>query len=85
MKADYRKYTLNFKAPSGTSRGVLTQKETWFLILKDKSSLRLAVKFFLACWGPDQPGVGPGNAVGARGLPHICIYIYIDIKIFTQV
>lgn len=37
MKADYKKYTLNFKAPSGTSRGVLTQKETWFLILKDKS------------------------------------------------
>ncbi|MHA6280227.1 o-succinylbenzoate synthase [Salinimicrobium sp. CAU 1759] len=34
MKASYSKYILNFKRPSGTSRGVLTQKETWFLILK---------------------------------------------------
>ena len=34
MKASYSKYILNFKRPSGTSRGVLTQKETWFIILK---------------------------------------------------
>ncbi|PCJ94113.1 MAG: o-succinylbenzoate synthase [Flavobacteriaceae bacterium] len=33
MKACYKKYILNFKAPSGTSRGVLTTKETWFLII----------------------------------------------------
>ncbi len=33
MKATYKKYILNFKRPSGTSRGVLTQKETWFLLL----------------------------------------------------
>ncbi len=31
--ASYKKYILDFKRPSGTSRGVLTQKETWFLIL----------------------------------------------------
>lgn len=36
MQANYHKYILNFKRPSGTSRGVLTQKETWFIILKDK-------------------------------------------------
>ncbi|MBW2962048.1 o-succinylbenzoate synthase [Mesonia aestuariivivens] len=35
MKATYKKYILNFKRPSGTSRGVLTTKETWFIILKD--------------------------------------------------
>ena len=35
MKATYKKYILNFKRPSGTSRGVLTQKETWFLILEE--------------------------------------------------
>lgn len=34
MKATYKKYILDFKKPSGTSRGVLTQKETWFLHLK---------------------------------------------------
>jgi len=34
MKASYHKYLLNFKQPSGTSRGVLHQKETWFLIIE---------------------------------------------------
>lgn len=34
MQATYQKHNLNFKRPSGTSRGILTQKETWFLILK---------------------------------------------------
>lgn len=35
MKASYKKYTLHFKRPSGTSRGVITEKETWFLFLED--------------------------------------------------
>lgn len=35
MKATYKKYILNFKRPSGTSRGVMTEKETWFLILEE--------------------------------------------------
>ena len=35
MKATYKKYILDFKRPSGTSRGVLTQKETWFLIIEN--------------------------------------------------
>lgn len=35
MKASYKKYILDFKRPSGTSRGVLNQKETWFLIIED--------------------------------------------------
>ncbi len=34
MKASYHKYLLNFKQPSGTSRGILTTKETWFIILE---------------------------------------------------
>jgi o-succinylbenzoate synthase len=34
MKATIKKYNLNFKRPSGTSRGILTKKETWFLILE---------------------------------------------------
>jgi o-succinylbenzoate synthase len=34
MTANYHKYILHFKQPSGTSRGVLTDKETWFLVLE---------------------------------------------------
>jgi o-succinylbenzoate synthase len=33
MKATYHKHILDFKRPSGTSRGVLRQKETWFIVL----------------------------------------------------
>lgn len=36
MKATYHKYILNFKRPSGTSRGVLNEKETWFIILENE-------------------------------------------------
>lgn len=35
MVAKYKKYILDFKRASGTSRGVLTQKETWFIILEE--------------------------------------------------
>ena len=37
MKATYHKYILDFKRPSGTSRGVLKQKETWFIVLSDNN------------------------------------------------
>ncbi|MGB8705686.1 MAG: o-succinylbenzoate synthase [Gillisia sp.] len=36
MTATYKKHILNFKRPSGTSRGVLTSKESWFIILKNQ-------------------------------------------------
>jgi len=35
LQATYKKYILNFKRPSGTSRGVLTVKETWFIKIED--------------------------------------------------
>jgi len=35
MQASYKKYILDFKRPSGTSRGVLIQKETWLLKITD--------------------------------------------------
>jgi len=35
MKARFQKYILNFKQASGTSRGVLRTKETFFIIIKD--------------------------------------------------
>ena len=35
MTAIYFQYLLHFKQPSGTSRGVLTDKETWFILLEE--------------------------------------------------
>jgi len=35
MKAVYYKHILNFKRPSGTSRGVISDKETWYILLEE--------------------------------------------------
>lgn len=37
IQATHQKYILNFKNPSGTSRGILRTKETWFIILDENS------------------------------------------------
>ncbi|MRH99750.1 o-succinylbenzoate synthase [Kriegella sp. EG-1] len=34
MKASYKKHILHFKRPSGTSRGILKQKETWYITIQ---------------------------------------------------
>ncbi|NVK51664.1 MAG: o-succinylbenzoate synthase [Flavobacteriaceae bacterium] len=39
MRATYHKYILNFKRPSGTSRGILKTKETWFIILQNNDKI----------------------------------------------
>lgn len=36
MKATYKQHILNFKVPSGTSRGVLKTKETWYIIIENE-------------------------------------------------
>ena len=36
MKANYKQHILNFKVPSGTSRGVLKTKETWYIIIENE-------------------------------------------------
>lgn len=35
LSAHWKKHTLLFKRPSGTSRGVLKKKESWFIFIKD--------------------------------------------------
>lgn len=37
MKAYYKKHILEFKTPSGTSRGILKTKEAWFIIIKNNT------------------------------------------------
>ena len=38
LKASYKKYTLQFKQPSGTSRGILKTKDSWFIFLQDTAT-----------------------------------------------
>ncbi len=39
MKATYSKHILRFKRPSATSRGVMTEKETWLLKIEEKGKI----------------------------------------------
>ena len=39
LVARYSKYILKFKNPSGTSRGILVEKETWFVILEKNNKI----------------------------------------------
>ena len=36
MRAHFKKYTLKFKQPAGTSRGVLKEKETYFIFIQER-------------------------------------------------
>jgi o-succinylbenzoate synthase len=36
MRAEFKKYTLKFKQPGGTSRGVLTEKTSYFILIKER-------------------------------------------------
>ena len=38
LKASFTKQVFHFKVPSGTSRGVLTEKHAWFLSIWDGTS-----------------------------------------------
>jgi len=38
LRADFRKYTLHFKSPAGTSRGTYTQRDSWFISMYDTDS-----------------------------------------------
>ena len=49
MKAHYKKHILEFKTPSGTSRGILKTKEAWFIVLEDNGADLALVS--VVCYG----------------------------------
>ena len=55
IKASYQKHILEFKRPSGTSRGILKTKETWFLMLYREGK-----------WGIGECGILRGLSVDDR-------------------
>ncbi|TAJ11401.1 o-succinylbenzoate synthase [Marinilabiliaceae bacterium JC017] len=55
LKADFKKHTFRFIRPGGTSRGILTQKESWYIRI----------------WDTRQPSVlGIGEASIIKGLSY---------------
>lgn len=57
MTASYTRYTLDFIRPGGTSRGVLTEKETYLLVLEDEDSWGIGeCALFRGLSADDRPG-----------------------------
>jgi o-succinylbenzoate synthase len=57
MKASFQKYSLEFKQPAGTSRGVLTYKEVYFLLLDNGSEKGIGeCNLFKGLSSDDRPG-----------------------------
>ena len=78
MTATYHKYILNFKQASGTSRGILKTKETWFLILKTQNK-----------WGVGECGIFRGLSIDDRPdyekkLQWVCDNIHSDVNVLLE-
>ncbi|MGB2501952.1 MAG: o-succinylbenzoate synthase [Flavobacteriaceae bacterium] len=78
MKASYSKHILNFKEPSGTSRGILRQKETWFLTLEEGER-----------WGIGECGLLKGLSCDDRPdyedqLKWVCEHIHLGKDVLYQ-
>ncbi|MFD0836370.1 o-succinylbenzoate synthase [Mariniflexile aquimaris] len=76
--ASYKRYILNFKQASGTSRGVLKTKETWFLILSSEGKQ-----------GIGECGVFRGLSVDDRPdyedkLKWLCQNIHLDLDFLVN-
>jgi len=55
IKASFNKYTLKFKRPSGTSRGVLKTKDSWIICLENKGKKGYGECSLIEGLSPDDP------------------------------
>lgn len=55
MECRYQKHRLFFKVPGGTSRGVLSHKDSWFLILKNKEKIGIGECSIIEGLSPETP------------------------------
>jgi len=39
MKAGFKKYSLDFARPAGTSRGTMLSRDTWYIIIRDENKI----------------------------------------------
>ena len=53
MKAFFFKHLLKFKAPSGTSRGILSNKESWFIIIANENNYGIGECSLIPGLSPD--------------------------------
>ncbi len=76
--ATYQKHILNFKQPSGTSRGVLHTKETWYIIISKNNQQ-----------GIGECGMFKGLSIDDRldyeeKLQWLCTHINLELDVLLQ-
>lgn len=78
MKAYFKPYTLDFINPSGTSRGVLRQKKTYFICIEDEENFGIGeAALFEGLSYDDRPGY-------EEKLQWVCDHIHLDKKQLLQ-
>lgn len=78
MKASYQSYKLQFKQASGTSRGILNTKETYYIILKEGNAT-----------GIGECGLLRGLSIDDRPdyeakLQWVCDHIHLGLEVLYQ-
>ena len=74
MKAHYKNYILEFKTPSGTSRGILKTKQAWFIVIENYGE-----------FGVGECGMLPGLSIDDRPdfeqtLQWVCANIHLGMQ-----
>lgn len=59
MNARFFKYTLNFRRPAGTSRGVMNHRDVWFLVVSDPATKNTGIGEIAPL-----PGLSPETGAG---------------------
>ncbi|MFL2638811.1 MAG: o-succinylbenzoate synthase [Flavobacteriaceae bacterium] len=78
MKAFYFKHVLKFKFPSGTSRGLLKNKESWFIIIVNNNNIGIGECSLISGLSPD-----PAPKFEKK-LSEICSEIKLGFKALTS-
>jgi len=63
MKYHFRKHRLFFKTPGGTSRGTLSHKDSWFIILEDQGKLGVGECSIIEGLSPETPSQVEGAMI----------------------
>ncbi|MDP5093374.1 MAG: o-succinylbenzoate synthase [Polaribacter sp.] len=78
ISARTQKYILNFKNPSGTSRGILKTKETWFIILHQNDKIGIGeTGLFRGLSCDDVPNY-------EEKLSWVCENIHLGLEVLLQ-
>jgi len=68
-QARFKAYTFNFKTPAGTSRGVLREKKSWFLILESDNLFGIGECSLIPDLSPDD------NSEYPFVIEHLCNFV----------